>query len=217
MNMNKHTIIPGWMVTLLAMIILLAASANVEAIDKVEKKEYLNSLEAQGSFNYARREVFRELYGNGLTLALRYERFKSDKIGLGIRLSRVQLCDAGEYATTKLKYRDLSLAPMITYSMVRTDGFRIFGGAGPGLSFRKVTVEGARTDETGVPIGSLDANQTEVSLYSLMMLGADLNLSRSVFLSARVTYDRHWFGDVTTGDFGDTGGFNFGGSFGLRF
>lgn len=202
---------------LLAVVLLLAVSASVNAIEIVEKKEWQNTLEAQGSFNYARREVFRELYGNGVTFAVRYEKIVNDKIGLGVRVSRVQLCNAKEYAIAKLKYRDFVFAPMITYNLAHSGGLRLFSGGGAGLSFRKITLESHFVYESGELGSPFEAAQSETSLYGLLMLGADIRLSSSLFLGARVTYDRHFFGDVTTGDLGDTGGFNFGGSLGFGF
>ncbi len=197
---------------MLWILLLVMTFGNAAAIDIAERAAWRNTLELQGSFNYARREVFRDLYGNGVTFALRYERIINDRVGLGLRASRVQLCNATEHATTKLKYRDFAVASMFTYNLARSRAFRFFSGVGAGLSFRKVTLE-----SYSIFYSPLEAHQSEISFYSLLMLGADLRLSGSMFLGARVTYDRHFFGDVTTGDFGDTGGFNFGGSLGLRF
>jgi hypothetical protein len=216
-NTNKRVETPIWIFVFLVISVVLFSPTSANSVDIVARKDFRNTLEAQGSFNFARREIFRDLYGNGVTFAVRYERAINDKIGWGIRVSRVQLSDFPEYAIVKLKYRDFNVAPMMTYNLLNGGGFRLFPGAGLGLSFRKITLDSYRLDQNGNPSSPYEAYQTEASMYGLLMLGADLGLSGKLFLGARVTYGRHFSGDVTTGDLGDTGGFNFGGSFGIRF
>jgi hypothetical protein len=192
-------------------------SSNAGAVDIVNNRNWQNTLEAQGTYNFARREIFRDLYGNGITLSLRYERTLNNRCGLGFRISRVQLSNAKKYAIAKLAYRDFTVAPVITYSFFRTGCLRVFSGGGAGLSFRKITLDSYVLDDSGNPLYQYEAHQTETSWYGLLVLGVDINLSSTLFAGARATYDRHFFNDATKGDFGDTGGFNFGGSLGFGF
>lgn len=191
-----------------AILTLLLIATDAGAIDVVEKQFSQNTLEFQGSFSFARREVFRDLYGNGLALAVRFEHIVNDKMSWGGRLSRVQLAEDNFY-DSDLKYRDLSLAPMINYIFTRTGSLRLFSGAGLGLSFRKITL--VKESE----LYSYEADHSEMAPYGVLMLGADLNLSPAVYLGARVSFDRHLFSNVKTGNLGDSGGFNFGACFGF--
>lgn len=200
----------SWRSIILAALLILSAASDAGAIDVAVRQDPQNTLEFQGSFSFARRETFRDLYGNGVAFGLRFEHIINDRISWGVRLSRVQLAE-GEYNfwEVDLGYRDLSLAPMINYTFTRTGLLRLFSGAGLGLSFRKITLVGT------AEYYAFEADQTEMALYGVLMLGADLGLSRSVYLGARVSYDRHLFSGAKTGNLGDSGGFNFGGCFGF--
>ncbi len=203
-------------VVVLITVAVLWVPLDAFAMERVPKLSWDNTVEAQGSFNYARRGDFRELYGNGITFAIRFEHRLGGKLGIGAHVSRVQMCKADSDDAVKLKYRDFAVTPMLTYTLVRSGQMRLFGGGGFGLSLRKIILETLIYDiVTGDPMYSVEFDQSEIRLRSLVMLGADLSLGGSVFLGARVTYDRHFLGDAELGDFGDTGGFNFGGSIGF--
>ncbi|UCG61072.1 MAG: hypothetical protein JSV52_12190 [Candidatus Zixiibacteriota bacterium] len=214
---SLHTRNIAWSTALLVVVLVLLTAADAGANDVINKLAWRNTVEAEGSFNYARRDIFRNLYGNGLTIAIKYERVLNERIGLGVRLSRIQLCDAEEYSVIKLKYRDFAIVPMMTYTLTHTGGLRLFSGGGAGFSFRKIALESSATDETIFDQHAVNVAQTEATVLGLVMLGADIRLGRSLFFGARVTWDHHFFGDVEVGDFGDTGGFNFGGSLGFGF
>lgn len=195
----------------------LLISSNVGAVDVVNRQNWRNTVEVQGSYNLARREIFRDLYGNGVSISLQYERTLNYRFGLGLRISRVQLSNAKEYDIAKLAYRDFTAAPVMTYCFLRTGSLRAFSGGGAGLSFRKITLNSYVLDDSGNPLYQYEAHQTETSWYGLLMLGVDMNLSRTIFVGVRATYDRHFFNDIAKGAFGDTGGFNFGGNLGFGF
>ncbi|UCG61074.1 MAG: hypothetical protein JSV52_12200 [Candidatus Zixiibacteriota bacterium] len=217
---NKCITLARWLTSITALLTIfsLAIPSGAGAVEVVSRPVWSNTIETQGSFAYGARGGFRELYGNGLTLALRYEHRLGEKTGLGVHVARVQQCDAGEYAVVKLKHRDLAVTPLLTYSLVRNRQVRLFGGGGMGLSFRKITLETLIYDiVTGDPLFEAEYDHSETSVHSLLMVGADFRLGRSLFFGARVTWDHHFFGDVEVGDFGDTGGFNFGGSLGFGF
>ncbi|MEW6410992.1 MAG: hypothetical protein AB1483_00805 [Candidatus Zixiibacteriota bacterium] len=201
----------------MAIALLTQSATGAEAVDVSQGQDRRSTLEIQSSFNLPRRDIFRDLYGSGVTFAIRYEHSLSQKIGWGVRVSRVQLSDYEDYSIVKLGYRDFTITPVITYNFAKSQSMRLFSGGGLGLSFRKISLDSYRLDQYGNPSYAFVGHQSEASAYGLLMLGADLKLAGKWYFGARVTYDRHFFGDVTTGDLGDTGGFNFGGSLGIRF
>jgi len=202
-------------IVLSAVIAILCTSGDIMAIDIVERNTGLNSLEVQAGYFIGRRAEFRDLYGNGLAFGVCYRRDVWSKVGLGIRLSWTQLSQEHGWiedinaAAYEFKWWDISIAPTVTYRLMQRRSLGIWAGIGTGISLRKVTV---------VPVESeteFDDNQT--APYGIVLVGADIRLTRSAFFGVRVSYDRHFFGDPMEGDFCDTGGFGFGGSIGIGF
>jgi opacity protein-like surface antigen len=194
------------------------ASADQVEADVVDRYVGQNSIEIQGGYFLGRREVFRDIYGNGPIFGFAYQWAMNDKVGLGVRLSWNQLeadmrpSDPSTGYAETLKYRNFAVIPTATYTVAKTDRVKLFAGGGLGVSFRKITWAVEQLSETVIDYGD-----SETSLAGLLLAGCNVSLSEKFYFGLRASYDRQFFGDVTTGDFGDTGGFNFGGSLGIRF
>ena len=204
--------------TLVLLILLaLAITMNVAGVEAAPAPNWKNSFEVEGCFSYARSENFRDLYGNGVTVGARYERLVTNSLGLGLRVSRIQVSEPELIAPSTLTLKDFAVVPMISYSLAPTDNLRFFVGGGVGLSFREVTVESTYLAGSGDIETAYEAQQSETSAYGLLMVGADLRLGDFFFLGARLSNDLHILSDAEVGDLGDTGSFRIGGSLGFGF
>ena len=167
---------------------------------------FVHYISAEGGYFTARREMFRELYGSYLNYALGFERQHQGAWGWGIRVEFIRL---KKRKLANLRYWTIALSPIVTYRLTHLVGFQPVVGAGIGVSYRNITYFGYRVDPWGQPVGGLAATQTELSVFTILTSGADINLSQKVVLGARTYFDYYPLGDPSTGDFGDTGGFHF--------
>lgn len=210
----------------LAMVVAPGFSGEVLAGETPAGLAEQSSIEIHGGYFLGRRDTFREIYGEGVAFGIWFRQQVADKIGIGIRLSRIQLSENhGEIYFSEddirpivMTHRDFAAAMTMTYELAATNSMKLFAGGGLGFSFRKITFD-SPLEETveDTPDSSPDMSINETSPYGLVMLGGDIALTRSVFFGLRVSLDHHFFGDTMMGDFGDTGGFDFGGSLGIGF
>jgi len=209
----------------LVIIIALSLPVEVSAGETAASWAQRGSIEIQGGYFMGRREPFRDIYGEGVSFGAWYRRNVANRISFGIKLNRVQLSEKhgevylspSEVDTNKVTHRDFAASATLTYELYRSNALRVFGGAGLGFSFRKVTLDSPVEATADDPDASLDMSISETSPYGLLILGGDILLTRSIFFGIRASLDRHFFGDPQMGEFGDTGGFNFGGGIGIGF
>jgi opacity protein-like surface antigen len=189
-----------WFLLTALLLVLCVGHTGAQELD-----DFQNAVTVRGGYFTAARAGFQDLYGDQFNGLIQYDQYMSEKYGFGVDAGFVIL----KRSDFPIKYRNFYFSPHALYRFVRSSGFNLYGSAGLGLNFRRISIDFVFTDEFGNPQGSDTYNQNDFGPSVNLGLGAEIMVSPQVFISPRVMFDFIYDSSPDKGDFGNTGGFNF--------
>lgn len=158
-----------------------------------------------GYFN-ASRETFRDIYDGRINLELGYERNLSERLYWGFELGFKNL-DAGDI---HLKYRCYYLSSSTAFAISNNPFWKIRLRTGLGYSLRTIS-----SDDLPIigPDGGVYGyiNETFTDWAPMLFVGGDIfkHTGKGFYIGGSFVLDYYYDPHPETGDFGNTGGYNF--------
>lgn len=207
--MNRTGTLPTAIAISLFVLSLLSIPAVSRAGTRSDAPSLRNCIDIQAGYFIGRRSIFRDLYGNNLTLGVGCERRYNKTHGLALRVGYTRLDKLA------LVLRTWTVAPCYTFTFFENSRFRAFAGLGAGLSNRKISYA-ATVDYFGI-IEEVAFSWNETAFYGLSMVGVNVRLLPRLSTNIRISYDYHRGKDTDIGGYGDTGGLSLTGGIGFSF
>ena len=169
-------------------------------------------LSLEGSYFKPRRAEFKELYGNEFpVVGIRLDLPISKKNSVGIRGRYLRM-----HEIDSLVFTNFSMGLLIKRVFPENEITDFYLAGGIQMEFRKVVATLSVRNVSGQVVGTRSFRQQEFALSLNIEGGIDIWVLSRIKLSPHVGFIYFPFGDPTTGDFGDTGGFMFSASLGFR-
>lgn len=172
-------------------------------------KEGATVISIEGAYFHPRRQDFRDLYGKGFqAIGARVDSRLRSTSWISFKGRFVKMSEYDEF-----NFMNASVAVLFKKTVEQESNIYLYGALGPGFDYRRInyhvqTGSGFYSDST--------LSQSEWSPSIIVEAGLDLWLTTGIKFSPQVDFTYFPFGDPTTGDFGDTGGFYLGLGIGFK-
>jgi len=181
----------------------ISASILVTAVAESQTISDANSVfSVEGAFFHPRRGDFRDIYGQGFPAL-------SARVDVPFK-NTTWVCLKGRFVKMSefddLDYLNASLGVLLKKDIEQESNLNFYAAIGPQLDYRRISY---LVQSGGASYNDSTLSQTEWSPSIAAEAGLDLWINSGFKISPHVDFTYFPFGDPTTGDFGDTGGFYF--------